>query len=200
MNKLTTLLLSIALISLTVLSACKTEKEEPIAQENLGEVEHPIFELSEADNIYYPSFSVDVSHFEYGCIIRPLKDGKITGLGLELLTAGDYTVTVWDVSAESVITDKVVVIKKDFSEEMTYEQITPIAVKQGVEYLISVNANNWFDFRDTHKDNRAVLPVTIGNIEILKFGLMESDTRVYPGSFRSYHFLGIVDVEFQPIL
>ncbi len=200
MNKLITLLLSITLISLTVLSACKTEKEEPIAQENLGAVEHPIFVLSEAENIYYPSFSVDASHFEYGCVIKPLKDGKITGLGLKLLKAGDYTVTVWEVSSESVITDKVVTIKKDFFEEMTYEQITPIAVKEGVEYIISVNANNWFDFRDTHKDNRVFLPVTVGNIEIVKFGLEKSDTRVYPASFRGYHFLGVVDVEFQPIL
>ena len=200
MNKLVRLLLSVIFISLTVLSACKTEKEEPIDQENLGEVEHPIFALSEADNIYYPSFSVDASHFEFGCVIKPLKDGKITGLGLELLKAGDYTVTVWEVGSESVIADKVITIKKDFLEEMTYEQITPIAVKQGVEYLISVNANNWFDFRDTHKDNRAILPVTVGNIEIVKFGVMKSDTRVYPGSFRAYHFNGIVDVEFQPIL
>lgn len=200
MKKITVLLIAILLTATLLLDACKTKKDDPIVQEELGAVEHPIFSLSEADNIYYPSFSIGASYYEYGCVIKPLKDGKITGLGLELLKAGDYTVTVWEVSSETVITDKVITIKSDFYEEMTYEKITPISVKKGVEYMVSVNANNWFDFRDTHKDNRAVLPVTIGNIEIVKFGVKQSETRVFPESFRSYHFNGIIDVEFQPIL
>jgi len=199
-KKLTVLLIALSLMETLLLDACKTKKDDLVVQEELGAVEHPIFSLSEAGNIYYPSFSVGASHYEYGCVIKPLKDGKITGLGLELLKAGDYTVTLWDMTTKTVITDKVITIKSDFYEEMTYQKITPISVKKGEEYLVSVNANNWFDFRDTHKDNRAILPVAIGNIEIVKFGLEESDTRVFPENFRGYHFNGVVDVEFQPIL
>jgi len=160
--------------------------------------ELPVTLFSNATNLIETHFK-NQGDFEFGLEFEPIKDGTITALGAKLCI-GDYLITLWDVAATKEITRVAVSINNsDKSCDFLHmEDITPVAVKKGVKYMVTVNANNWYNYKSTISGALIdILPVTKGNIKFTRYGY-KSGPKGFPTTFLLTRFAGIAEFKFVP--
>jgi hypothetical protein len=106
--------------------------------------------------------------FERGYRFVPLRDGKITQLGVRLRTPGNYTVTVYKASAW---TEYAMVFARKNIEQTTYncwayEKIEPLVIEKDANYFITVSIPANIGFNRT---NKLTFPLEFKNIRIVNY-------------------------------
>ena len=130
--------------------------------------------------------------YEFGCIIKPKKNGKI--LGFRNNFSGTKRYTLWDFTTETVLTDA------EYNGSI-YKLPTPISVEAGKEYMITTNSSVWKTYINTAGTN--VFPTTLNDeIEITGFGSNIGSTQTFPTVIQRDRNLisGLADVYFVPDL
>ncbi len=130
--------------------------------------------------------------FEFGCIIKPKKNGKI--LGFRNNMSGTKKYTLWNFTSKTILADA------EYNGT-THKFATPISVEAGKEYMITVNSNNWKTYTNSAGTN--VFPNTIHEeIEITGYGNIIGISQSFPTNiYRNQNWLiGLADVYFVPDL
>jgi len=146
--------------------------------------ELPVFDNIEDGNSFL--------FFEFGCIIKPKKNGKI--LGFRNNYSGTKKFTLWDFTTKTVLADA------EYNGSI-HKLSTPIAVEAGKEYMITVNSNNWKAYKNTAGTN--IFPSMIHEvIEITGYGNVIGTNQTFPTNIvRDQNwFAGLADVYFVPDL
>ncbi len=132
------------------------------------------------------------SYWEFGCIFKPNKNGKI--LGFRNNYSGTKKYTLWDFTTKTVLADA------EYNGS-THKFLTPISVEAGKEYMVTVNSNNWKTYKNTAGTN--IFPSMIHDeIEITGYGNVIGTNQTFPTNiFRDQNlFAGLADVYFVPDL
>lgn len=106
--------------------------------------------LEQSDR-YYPD-----SYKEIGTVFTPLKNGTIVAFGARA-NFDEYTrVTLWDVATKSPLTS----LEVHPYWITSYKALeTPIAVKAGQQYMISMFNNNWYNYMHSSQDD--IYPIVV---------------------------------------
>ncbi len=132
------------------------------------------------------------SYWEFGCIFKPNKNGKI--LGFRNNMSGTKKYTLWDFATKTVLADA------EYSGS-THKFPTPISVESGKEYMVTVNSNNWKTYTNTTFSN--VFPNVLNDeIEITGYGNFLGSSQTFPNNITRDQgwFAGLADVYFVPDL
>ncbi len=158
--------------------------------------EFPVTTFSNASNLKETHFE-NQGDFEFGLEFEPIKTGKITALGVKLCF-GNYIIRIWDAaSMTEIMKANVSVNNPDQScNILNMVDISPVVVKKGVKYMVTVNANNWYNYVST-KAGEDILPVTKGNIKFTRYGFVAGST-AFPTTFQLTRFAGIAEFKFVP--
>jgi len=130
--------------------------------------------------------------YEFGCIIKPKKNGKI--LGFRNNFSGTKRYTLWDFTTKTVLADA------EYNGS-TYKLSTPIAIEAGKEYMVTTNSGVWKKYINTAGTN--VFPTTVlDEIEITGFGSNIGNTQTFPTVIQRDRnsISGLTDVYFVPDL
>jgi len=143
-----------------LLFCCKKDSE--------AEKESPFFEFFKESSIIIDTVEQAVDSWEYGFTFTPLKDGKITQLGIKLPATGNFTATLWDLSGPTPAPLRSKTVQSATPHQNAFIDIPEIAVQKGVQYGLTVLADAFY--RLTKSDNsQFIFPKTVGNISIESF-------------------------------
>ncbi len=157
----------------------------------------PVTAFSIASNLVVTHFPFENTSYEYGLEFEPTTDGTITALGAKLCF-GTYTIRIWNAATMTEISSAVVSINNpDQSCNVLHmTDITPVVVQKGIKYMVTVNANNWYNYVSTTL-NANIMPVTKGNIKFTRYGYVAGQT-AYPTTFSLTRFAGVAEFKFVP--
>jgi hypothetical protein len=181
-----TFFLSAALLSL-VLLCCFCGKDD--ASQNTGE--GPFFDFLSESSIQIDTVEQSADSWEYGFVFTPLKSGAITDFSIKMPATGDFTVTLWDLSAQTPQVIGSRSLNSGAQHVVSTLSIPEITLQKDAKYAITVRSNAFY--RVTKAGGGAfVFPRTIGNIRIESyneavnntgqplFAITTNDTRVTP--------------------
>ena len=114
------------------------------------------------------------------------------------LCFGDYIIRIWDAaSMTEIMKANVSVNNPDQScNILNMVDINPVEVKQGKKYMVTVNANNWYNYA-SDTSGADILPATKGNIKFTRYGFVAGST-AFPTTFQLTRFAGIAEFKFVP--
>ncbi len=113
---------------------------------------------------------------EIGTRFKPLVNGTEEFLYVRLPRSQSVRVTLWDASSK-------VILASEFRQSWNNGNIpltNPVPLEAGKEYLISINANDWFLYLNDPR--KPIYPTTINDIEILGAVASEGTTDQPPSS------------------
>ncbi len=132
-SKLKAGFVSILFMFLFLLNSC--------SKDETAEIRGVINGCTESDTTFFDLAFVNLSlDIERGYKFMPLRDGKISQLGVRLQTPGTYTITVYQSSKWSKFSFVCVrnEIKQTTYNQWAYEKIDPFEVKKNMNYYITV--------------------------------------------------------------
>ena len=119
--------------------------------------------------------NVNSSDYEMGFSFIPLVNGKITAVVVKIPDARlSMRVTFWDKTTATPIRTQTFNFPTT-GVELT-QPISPLDLVKDIEYLISLNTNDWYEHRKPI--GNAVYPVTVGNIKITGYSFIIRTTQV----------------------
>lgn len=150
-----------ALLSISVLFCCCTDNTE-------SPPESPFFEFLQEAGVTIDTVEQASDTWEYGFTFSPIKSGKINQLGIKLPATGNFTVTLWDNSGQTPVVLASKVVNSATQHEITFNDISEVAVTQGHKYALTILANSFYRLSKTGND-KFVFPKSVGNILVESF-------------------------------
>lgn len=136
--------------------------------------------------------------YEFGVIVEMLKAGSITELCVKMPEDDTYRVTLWRLGEDtSVVTQ--VNISVD-SGQYKCISISKVDVIEGEVYAITVNSDDWYDYRLLEGAEIPLYPRIVGNVEVLSYGYISGSTQAFPVFFPTTYYAGIADFVFETIV
>lgn len=130
--------------------------------------ESPFFTFFDQPAITIDTTPVAATTWEYGFIFNPLKDGKVTQLGLKLPVTGAFHVKLWDLTGASPQIRSDQTVTSASSHTPAFVAISPVAVRKDAQWGVTVVANSFY--RIQKKDASAFnFPQVVDNIRIVSF-------------------------------
>jgi hypothetical protein len=173
--------------SLAVLFSCKKEtgKMPAVVPVQQGTVEQLI---KNAD----PMAGSDGKVYELGVTFKSAVKGNIQSVKLHMPQVGDYRVTLWKVSDQSVIASNQLACTHAGGWEDSLVVHTPI--EANTAYVLSVNAKVFYYFYGSSD----TFPFTKGDITLTGYAGKISQEQLFPDLPLSQTPAGFVDFTFQP--
>jgi len=117
-----------------------------------------------------PSIVIDTAvaavDWVYGFKFTPLKDGKITGVGMKLPIEGSYKVQLWDLDNDILLKEET--ISSTTPHDVVFNNISEVQVSKNKTLGISIEADSFYKI--SKADNSDFnFPMQEGNISILSF-------------------------------
>ncbi len=116
---------------------------------------------------------------KYGTLFRPKVNGKVLALLLRMPINGTYEVTLWDASTKNQLSSAIIETTNKNSAEKV-DLPNPISLEKDKQYVITVNANDWYLHIDEQDALGNQFPKTYGNIEVISTAFHEGQTSSYP--------------------
>lgn len=182
--------------SLLTLAAC-TKKEEcpPVTKD--------IYPNQVSSLLSFAMFKIQKSGtgtYEYGNLFQPVVNGKVTALRCLMPDKDNYRVTLWDSASMTVLASETITGNDTINGNTV--NITPVAVKAGKTYLISIRSVNKRWFYLTYAAGGLIPYPLSGNYIKLTGYLWKSTGAVNEPEFPSIkdnsYIAGIADFSFQP--
>ena len=188
-----TLLLS---LSLSVINCSKDDAPAPAPPAVLAPLQDPLPGYLAASGFNQKiTPSINGTDYEDGYSFIPLVNGKMTAIVVKIPDARlGLRVTVWDKVAGTVIITETVDVATA-GVEVT-KQITALDLVKDKEYFITMNTNDWYEYRKT--DNTAVTyPFIVGDIKITSYGNKYGTAQVMPLNQELRFYSGDCSFKFQ---
>lgn len=177
-------------------ASCKKKKTDtPVGPAPEG------FPISTALNTSaYTSAVNGTGTFEYGSRFAVTKPGRIIGLGCKMPATGSYRVTLWNYTAQTVISQ--VTITTDGPQSQVFYAGLSIPVAVGTDYMVTIfTTSTWNEIRKVGGGN-IPYPLTQGSVIIKGFQWIVAPTALpvlFPTNVANDYVAGISDIIFQPI-
>ncbi len=153
----------VALLGLSMLLFyCKKDTgAEPVS-------ESPFFDFFNESLITIDTVEQSADSWEYGFVFTPLRNGKVTQLGIKLPATGDFTASLWDLSGPTPVLLQSKALVSSALHENSVADIPGISLTKGKKYGITVLSDAFY--RVTKPGNAQFnFPRIIGNIRIESF-------------------------------
>lgn len=138
--------------------------------------------------------------YEYGNVFQPLINGKVTALRCLMPDRDNYRVTLWDSATQTVLASETITGSDTINGNAV--SITPVAVKAGKTYLITIRSVNkrWFNL--TYAAG-GLIPYPLSNNYIKLTGYLWKSTGAvtepeFPTNKDNTYIAGLADFSFQP--
>lgn len=138
--------------------------------------------------------------YEYGNVFIPKVDGKVTALSCLMPDIDIYSICLWDSSSQTVLASEN--INNNDTLYPNTKSITPVSIKSGKTYVITVKSVNkrWFEFRML---NNGSIPYPLSNQYINVTGYLWGSTTLaaepkFPVNKSTSYISGLADFTFQP--
>lgn len=203
-TKHTKFLASLLLLTTIILVfACKKNKdtkiEEPVKQD-----ENPVPAFYDKGG-----FNASVTamfgqpNYELGLSFKPLTYGILKTVSIKLpANLNRNRITLWDKATGAILFTWRVPILTDTSpkNECIISLETPFALTQNKEYILSMNASDWYVHR-VKKFTTAVYPITVGSIQFLDYLESANSTtnQEIPSVIITDYVIGNLGFTFQPL-
>lgn len=196
---ITTLILSCTLLNLACKKNSDTKIEVPAKPD-----EHPITLFYEEGgfnaNVY--NFS-GTNNIESGFTFKPLTNGILKAISIKLpFNLNQNRITLWDKATGAILFTWRVPKLTDTSpkNECIITLETPYALTQNKEYILSMNANNFY-LHTLASGLKANYPITINSIQFLSFLQSEGFTtnQELPTLIITDYVFGDFGFTFQPL-
>lgn len=187
----------LALFALVTLAACDKD-DDPAPY--VFPTENPLSGfLSDSGLDEVETESVDqISNYEIGYRFRPTASGAITALSVRIPAVNsNLRVTVWDAETQTVL--KTEAFNVTSSGVAVTKTIPALTLVKDHEYMVTMNTNDWYDYRRTDNSN-ASYPFTEANIQVIGFGYGIGTGQNFPGLTASNYFYGDVSFTYQRTL
>lgn len=152
------------------------------------------------DYLISTGFNQNVSNFinsgdyEFGLEFRPIVDGYITSLRIQLPdTNPSLRVTIWDKAAGTIIKTEIVNVAA--ANTIYNVDIVDLLMVKDKEYTITMNSNDWYN-RNRNDGSAATYPFTIGNIQIINYLWNSGTAQNYPLNYDVSYFAGDISFNF----
>ncbi len=129
-------------------------------------LETPIFDFLSIPNTKIDTVKQAASVWEYGFRFKSKVDGNLSKLGLLLPDTGSFKVRLYNLTTNSLLVEKT--IQSQIVNTENYIDISPIEIKAGNEFGVSLIADVFFNVRNLNGESFN-FPITKGNISILSF-------------------------------
>ncbi|MEX0288561.1 MAG: PKD domain-containing protein [Flavobacteriaceae bacterium] len=123
--------------------------------------------------------NVPDTYFEIGTLFRPKVKGQVLALRLKMPVNGSYQVNLWDTDTKTQLTSATIETTNTGSSR-TVDLPNPISLEKDKQYVITVNANDWYLHIDEQDAQGNQFPKTYANIEIISTAFHEGQTSAYP--------------------
>lgn len=176
----------------SLLFFCGKDDAEPVE-------ESPFFDFFNETTINIDTTEQAADTWEYGFAFTPLKDGKITKLGIKLPASGNFTATLWDLSGPSPVALRTKSIDLSLQDVHAnkYFNIPEIILKKDVKLGITILSNSFY--RISKPGNGSfIFPRTFGNIRVESFNesVNNSSTPSFPPTTNEKRVAPCVNVIF----
>jgi hypothetical protein len=136
-----------------------------------------------------------LSNRELGYRFRPTATGAIIALAARIPAVNsNLRVTIWDAESQEVLKTELFNITS--SGIAVTKSIAPVPLVKDHEYMVTMNTNDWYDYRRTD-DGSASYPVTEANIQVIGFGYAIGTGQTFPNFTATNYVNGDVSFTFQ---
>jgi hypothetical protein len=125
----------------------------------------------------------------------PKVDGQFQSITGVLPKTATYKITLWDAFTKEVIQFWEIEYFENIYQEVFIDD--PVDLTAGKSYMLTVNTIYWYDYQPPAIGT--IFPQTIGNVEIVRFGLKEAFQTEYPTEFYDNQMWGLIDFRFEPL-
>ncbi|MDN3659189.1 DUF4082 domain-containing protein [Ferruginibacter paludis] len=177
-----------AALLLTSFFSCKKETGKPpaVIPVQQGAVEQLI---KEAD----PTAASDGQTYELGVAFKSAVKGNIQTLKLHLPQSGEYRVTLWKVTDQSIIAGNQLACTH--ADGWKDSLVVNIPIDANTPYILSVNTKVFYYFNGSS----TTFPFTKGDITLTGYAGKISREQLFPDLPLSQTPAGFVDFTFQPM-
>ena len=183
-------------LSLSVINCSKDDAPAPTPPVVVAPLQDPLAGYLAASGFNQKiTTSINGADYEDGYSFIPLVNGKMTAIVVKIPDARlGLRVTVWDKVAGTVIITETIDVATA-AVEVT-KQITALDLVKDKEYFITMNTNDWYEYRKT--DNTAVTyPFTVGDIKITSYRNKIGTAQAMPVNQAFTFYSGVCSFKFQ---
>lgn len=169
-------LFSLLLVT-AVLFAWSCKKESDPVEES------PFFSFFDEADIQIDTTPAAASTWEYGFAFTPLKDGKVTRLGIKLPATGDFTVRLWDLSGATPVVLRERSVNSAQLHNPNFVMIPDVQVTAGQKLGVTILANSFYRIMKKN-GGEFTFPIEKENLRIESFNEAINDQGVveFPAS------------------
>ena len=184
-------------LSLSVTNCSKDDDPVPTPPEVLAPLQDPFPGYLAASGFNQKRTAVASSDNdgELGYSFIPLVNGKMTAIVVRIPDVRlGMRVTVWDKVNGTILRTELLDVSSSGVEVI--KQITALDIVKDKEYFITMNTNDWYNYRRT--DNTAVTyPFTVGDIKITSYSYKSGTAQLMPNISVPSHCAGDCSFKFQ---
>ena len=186
---MTKLILSSAFVLLS-LASCKKDKDPDFPEQS------PLADyLAAAGFTQKTTDLVNAGDYEFGIKFTPKVKGSIKKITLKIPdNAASVRVTIWDVTTKTAIrTETIATVAKGIEK---VQEITPLALNAGVNYMITYNGNDWYK-RERTDAAPAPYPIKVGELTIDGYSWIGGTGQTFPTINDPKYYAGDIGFVFQ---
>lgn len=191
-----TTILKLTLLSLALFFASSCSKsDDPAPQPVYGEENPYQTYLNSAGFTLVQNF-LNSGDYEFGLKFKPKVNGKINKLVVKIPdNQSNLRVTLWDASVTPKVVIATEVIYSVAAGVETTKSISPIALSANKEYMLTMNANDWY--KKYKSSGSATYPIDAGNISITGYAWISGAAQTYPTNVDNTYNAGDLSFVFQ---
>jgi len=184
------LIWSILIVTLSYTSCSKDDDDNIIVE---SAPQYPMKTLIESGHMELKNTKQNAAiQFEAGYKFKSFKNGKITALGVRVPNNDEYRVTLWNFDTDEVLAT---VYINATSQLLSFEDITPVQISSGTNYVVSVNTNDYYVFNDS---GNVIFPAEAEDILITEYRVRtgQNPDQILPHQSSTTSYVGMVDIKF----
>lgn len=184
------------LIASLVLVGCRKDDDKP--EPKVYPEENPLaLYLQNSGFSQKTTNFINSGNYEFGYNFKPKVKGKINAITFKIPdNATDVRVTIWNATTKAVI--RTIIIPSAVANTELKQDIDPLYVEAGTEYLISYRGDDWYK-RYKSDDSNATYPIDAGNVSMTgyRWGSPATSSQTYPVNTSSKYYGGDLSIVFQ---